>query len=76
MNLLSKEKEIASKQIVNQNMELEKLRKQHDQQIQRYDEVKADLDRVSKEVSQAVLDKERAESAKRSSEVIGCDMAK
>ncbi|KAM3589626.1 hypothetical protein VKS41_000484 [Umbelopsis sp. WA50703] len=75
MNLLSKEKEIASKQIVNQNMELEKLRKQHDQQIQRYDEVKADLDRVSKEVSQAVLDKERAESAKRSSEML-CEQLK
>ncbi|KAG2186000.1 hypothetical protein INT43_002438 [Umbelopsis isabellina] len=75
MNLLMKEKEIASKQIINQSMELEKLRKVYEQQIHKYDEVKSDLDQVSKEVSQAVLDKERAESAKRSFEML-CEQLK
>jgi cell division protein FtsB len=64
-----KEKEIASKQVDNQSMELEKLRKAHQQQLDELAEVKTEKNRISKEIDQALQDKEKAESAKRSYEV-------
>lgn len=71
---LVKEKGILSKQTDNQNMELEKLKKDFQKQGSNLDEVKAERDRVSKELDQAMQDKSKAESAKRSYEV--CLMAK
>lgn len=66
---LVKEKEIASKQVNNQSMELEKLRKAHQQQLEELAEVKTEKNRISKEIDQALQDKEKAESARRSYEV-------
>ncbi|KAI8578941.1 hypothetical protein K450DRAFT_244217 [Umbelopsis ramanniana AG] len=72
---LVKEKEIASKQVDNQSMELEKLRKAHQQQLDELAEVKIEKNRISKEIDQALQDKEKAESAKRSYEML-CEQLK
>ncbi|KAH8549668.1 hypothetical protein BGW37DRAFT_502171 [Umbelopsis sp. PMI_123] len=72
---LAKEKEIASKQVDNQSMELEKLRKAHQQQLEELAEVKSERNRISNEITQAQQDKEKAESAKKSYEML-CEQLK